>query len=56
VKGHFKFKNGFQYLGECYENSFTGEGTLIFPSGKVISGNWNNFQLVGKAKIEYSNG
>jgi len=37
-------------------NKFNGEGSLIFPSGKIITGEWKEYNLVDKGKIEYPNG
>jgi len=51
VKGHFKFLNGYEYIGKCLGNKFHGEGSLIFPSGKIIEGEWKNYNLIGKGKI-----
>lgn len=38
ICGHFKFLNGYEYQGHCFGNKFYGEGSLIFPSGKIIYG------------------
>jgi hypothetical protein len=56
VKGYFKFLNGYEYIGHCLGNKFNGEGSLVFPSGKIISGEWKGYSLVDKGKIEYPNG
>lgn len=53
VKGHFKFVNGYEYIGYCLGNKFYGEGSLIFPSGKIISGEWKEYNIIGNGKIEY---
>ena len=29
---------------------------LVFPSGKIITGEWKEYNLVGKGKIEYPKG
>ena len=51
VKGHFTFLHGYEYIGHCLGNKFNGEGSLIFPSGKIITGEWKEYNLVDKGKI-----
>ena len=51
VKGHFQFLHGYEYIGNCLGNKFNGEGTLLFPSGKMITGEWKDYSIVDKGKI-----
>jgi hypothetical protein len=37
-------------------NKFFGQGTLRFPSGKMISADWNAEKIVGNGEIKYPNG
>lgn len=56
IKGYFKFLQGYEYVGNCLGNKFNGEGSLFYPSGKIITGEWKDYDIVGKGKIEYPSG
>lgn len=35
---------------------FFGQGSLKFPDGKLISGDWNGEKIVGNGEIKYKTG